>query len=275
MKRIGKVLLLAEQNMHSSMKEVARIAEKSELELVKKGAEAGIVIGGDGTFGFYGSRLNLPLLFVGRGKHSELGSKGVLAEVHLNELQKAFEALKNGEYKIENYGKLCIKMANLDKGETFTDVYLQRAIESNALRYELRIKTPRKMIREFAIGDGVIIAASAGATGYFSYSDKIVSGNVFDSRKFSKIGKDEIGICHILPTYIRREGKDEKDLQALRYTVPFGSVIRIMLRRKAQARLYGVGDNRKGVSVQQGESVEIKACRAYTKRIKLNLDDTK
>lgn len=269
MRGINKILLLAESELQSTERSISKEIENAGIRIVKRNAEAAIVVGGDGTFGFYGSRNNLPLLFVGMGSHSELGSKGVLAELHLDKIAEAAKALKEGRYLIEEYNRLGVKVGGVKKGETFTDIYVQRGVESNALRYELDIQAGEKRISEFAISDGIIVTTSIGASGYFSYPDKIVSGKMFDEKRFTVINRDEIGICHILPTYLRRESKTKRGLQPFRYTVPMYSKILIKLRREAHARLYGIGHSRKGINAPANMEIEISAERSHTKRIKL------
>lgn len=48
-----------------------------------------IVVGGDGTFGYYGRTLSIPMLFVGFNDPDVLGSKAKLAEILFHDLSKA------------------------------------------------------------------------------------------------------------------------------------------------------------------------------------------
>jgi len=120
-------------------------------------------------------------------------------------------------------------------------------------------------IEEAAIGDGVVISTSAGSTGYYSYPDRI-RGDYVDPGGFASIEKDEVGICHIAPTYTERTGAD---LHPLRYTVPWGSKISLSLFREADARIYGTTDDRAGVRISLGDVVVVRPGKKKTRIISL------
>jgi len=150
-------------------------------------------------------------------------------------------------------------------GEVFTDVYLQRGSESTCIRYNVKIKGEGTTIEEAAIGDGVVVSTSAGSTGYYSYPDRI-RGDYLEPGGFASIEKDEVGVCHIIPTYTERSGTD---LHPLRYTVPWGSRISLSLFRKADARIYGTTDSRVGIRVSLDDEVIVRPGRKTTKVISL------
>jgi len=271
MNKITRVKLLIDPDMPAAkQKKIEREIKSTGISIVSKGADAGIVVGGDGVFGFYGKKESLPLLFVGKNSSSVLGSKSLLAEVHIDDIYNAIHAMMKGSYAIERYERLDVIINGRRVGDVFTDVYMQRGVDSNALRYELMVYGNGKVIKEFVISDGVIISTSAGATGYFSYPNKIVFRDMFDPSGFEIIDRKEIGVCHILPTYIHREhiGKGE-NLHSLRYRVPIDSKITIRLKRRADARLYGVGDRTKGRKVGVNDVITILAGRSHTALIKL------
>ena len=132
-------------------------------------------------------------------------------------------------------------------------MYLQRGSESTCIRYNVGVSGPGVDIREAAIGDGVVVATRAGATGYYSYPDR-VRGEWMDPTAFASIGEDEVGVCHVSPTYTERKGSTA---HPLRYRVPWGSLVELSLFRKADARLYGATDGHGGVRVGMGDVVKV------------------
>ncbi|MEM3227699.1 MAG: hypothetical protein QXR58_01275 [Candidatus Micrarchaeaceae archaeon] len=261
-------LLLGSDKLKEERSGIERIIKSAGLKITPKSAQAGIVIGGDGAFGLYGGIEKLPLLFVGKKSPSKLGSKALMAEVYMDNISGALDALIKGTYAIDRQQKLGVSVNGVRKGEVFTDVYMQRGAESNALRYEVHAYGNGIEIREFAISDGVVISTHAGATGYFSYPNKIVFRDLFDSKNFGRIGRNEIGVCHILPTYIHRDGAGA-GMQPLRYRIPIGTTVDIMLKREADARLYGIGDKREGIQIGLGCIVSVRADGSYARLIKL------
>jgi hypothetical protein len=85
-----------------------------------------------------------------------------------------------------------------------------------------------------------------------------------DPSASASIGKDEVGICHVTPTFTERDGIGR---HPLRYTVPWGSRIEVSLFREADARLYGVADNRSGIKIALGDMISVVAGRKATRII--------
>ena len=110
-----------------------------------------------------------------------------------------------------------------------------------------------------------MVTTAAGSTGYYSYLDRIRTGE-FDSTGHTEIRTDEVGICHILPTYIERIGSAA---HPLRYTVPWGSRVELSITRPADARLYGLPGQRLGVRITSADSVAVHASPETTKVIVL------
>jgi hypothetical protein len=75
-----------------------------------------------------------------------------------------------------------------------------------------------------------------------------------DPSGFSVVGRDEVGVCHVTPTYTERAGSK---LHPLRYTVPWGSRIELSLFRRADARLYGTTDSRSGAKISLEDKVAV------------------
>ncbi|MDG6938178.1 MAG: NAD(+)/NADH kinase [Nitrososphaerota archaeon] len=241
--------------------ELRRIVMKAGIEVGEAKADFGIVVGGDGRFSRYGRTEKIPLLFVGVRSKGAIGSKARLAQTVLDELPEALARIRAGGYEIDEHRRLRVIKGTRVLGEVFTDVYLQRGAEGSCLRYKLKVSGKGAEFEEAAIADGIVVATRAGATGYYSYVDRI-GRNVVEPSAFARIGRDEVGICHITPTYTERLGVGT---HPLRYTVPWGSKIEISLSREADARLFGVTDSRAGIKVSMGEKVSIAAGKEVTK----------
>ena len=184
-----------------------------------------IVVGGDGTFGYYGKKLQIPLLFVGVNDNDVLGSKARLAELLFEDLPKALSDINNGNYRLEKRTmfSVCIKHKNNDNQngieratDILTDIYIERGIFSRCIRYALSVTIRKansgyhtlKKFAEYAIGNGVIISTSFGAHGYYSYLDRITAKKWNDNNKSNnsaQFSDNKLGICHIIPTFLVRK----------------------------------------------------------------------
>jgi hypothetical protein len=260
------VILLDTTRPKVSMEDAIKVLEKVGFVHDRKRPEFGIVIGGDGTFGYYGRVRRIPLLFVGVEGEKPIGSKAYFAEVGFEELEYALRCIKAGNYSIIEKKRLKILLNGKRLSDVFTDVYLERGLNSNCLRYRVEVKGGGFSFIDFAIGNGVVVTTSAGSTGYFSSLDRIKDG-LFNIDSYTQIKEDQVGIYHILPTYTIREGTNE---HPLRYTVPYGSEIRIKLTRKGDARLYGIIRNQKGIKIKEEDVIEVRASENKTKLIRLS-----
>jgi hypothetical protein len=243
--------------------ELRKLVERAGIGVTERGADFGIVVGGDGKFSRYGRTEDIPLLFVGVRSKGVTGSKAYLAQTTLNGLPDALERIRSGEFRVEDYHRLQVLKNGRSLGEVFTDVYLQRGAESTCIRYKVRITGSGVDIDEAAIGDGVVVTTRAGSTGYYSYPDRI-KRKWMDPAGFSAIGKNSVGICHVTPTYTERKGSDR---HPLRYTVPWGCRIELSLFRRADARLYGTTDRKSGVKMLLDDRATIVPGRKLTKVI--------
>jgi hypothetical protein len=230
-----------------------KIIGEAEMEVTNGKADFGLVVGGDGRFSRYGRTEDIPLLFVGVRSKGATGSKAHLAQTTFDELPGALERIGRRDYSMDEHRRLGVLVNGKRIGEVFTDVYLQRGSESTCLRYKVGVTGQGVDIEESAIGDGVVISTEAGASGYYSYPDRI-KGEWMDPTAFARVGRDRIGVCHISPTFTERRGSDK---HPLRYTVPWGSKIEISLVRKADARLYGVSNSRSGIRVANGDVLAV------------------
>ncbi len=258
-------VLLDRERPKVSVEEVRDVLRRAGLKFSTETPDIGLVIGGDGVFSYYGRMQNIPLLFVGVRSAQATGSKAFLAETYFDELENALIGIRDGRYAVVRHKRLEVRKNGRKLGEVFTDVYLQRGIESNGLRYRVEVSGGQSF-GESAIGDGVAICTRAGSTGYYSYPDKIKTGDWLESSRYTIIGDDEVGVCHIVPTFTSRDGSS---LQPLRYTVPWESRVTVRLVREADARLYGVTEDRRGVGVGAKDLVTVMPSAGTTRLIKL------
>jgi NAD kinase len=217
--------------------------------------DIGIVVGGDGTFGYYGRTLDLPLLFVGVKEPGMLGSRARLAEVTFDKLEDALQLIKAGKYSVAERRMLRVGLRG-KYTDVLTDIYLERGSFSGCMRYIVSIYRGGSLrLKEYAIGNGVIISTAFGSGGYYSYPNRLGSVNWNYKEEFSE---GMIGVCHIIPTYLVREREGIRRLRnKLSYTVPFHSLIRINLARDTDTRLYGTTDHSCGIRLRYEDTVTI------------------
>ncbi|MGQ9469654.1 MAG: hypothetical protein ACUVTD_07550 [Nitrososphaerales archaeon] len=248
------------------LEDAIKVIKNAGLIHDSKRPDFGIVIGGDGIFSYYGRVRKIPLLFVGVRKPKPIESKAYLAEAYFDELEDVLKRIKDGNYKIVEYNRLAVFLNDKRLNDVFNDVYLERGLNSNCLRYRLEVKGEGLSFTDFAIGNGVVITTSAGSTGYFSSLDRVRDGSWLNIDSYTRIKENQVGIYHILPTYTIREGTNE---HPLRYTVPYSSEIRIKLVREGDARLYGTTRSQRGIKIGKEDVIEVKASENKTKLIRL------
>jgi len=241
------------------------VIEGAGMTVGDRKADMGIVVGGDGLFSALGRSEEIPLLFIGVKSRGAIGSKAYMAAAYINELPSALQDVAAGRFVVEDHGRLEVLKNGKHLGEVFTDVYLERGDESNCIRYRLKVTSRDAVIEEAAIGDGVVVTTSAGSTGYYSYPDR-EDGREMRVDSHSSIGRDEIGICHITPTYTERSGTGE---HPFRYTVPWGSKVELWISRPADARLYGATSDRRGVKIAVRDRIEVAPSKSTTKVVVL------
>jgi NAD kinase len=251
-----------------SRAEITRILKAAGIRASEREADFGIVVGGDGLFSYYGriTKTALPLLFVAVRSRGTTSTKGYLSHVYFDELPSALASIAKKQYTVSEYRRLEVAINGVKKGEVFTDVYLEKGADSNCLRYHLEVNTGNLSFMDSAIANGVIICTSAGSTGYYSYLDKLRLGDWLEPERHSVIRQDEVGVCHIAPLLTTREGGGRAPL---RYTVPWGSTLRIRLTRDADARLFGITKSRTGVRIRVGDYVDVRPSASTTRVITL------
>ena len=247
--------------------EVVSLLKRSGLEYSAASPDFGVVVGGDGLFSHQGRQLSIPLLFVGTRSRRPTDSKARLAEVYLTGLEEALREIVAGRFKIMKYKRLQVSISSGDfNGDIFTDVSLEKGADSNCIRYTLEVSGRGIEFTDSAVSNGVVITTTAGSTGYYSYLDKLWHGDRLEPEKYTVIEEDEVGVCHIAPTYTSRDGSKQ---HPLRYTVPWGSAFKINLARDADAHLFGATKSRKGLRITTEDTVVVGPSRNSTNVIRL------
>jgi hypothetical protein len=248
--------------------EVVSILKKSGIEYSMTNPSFGVVVGGDGLFSQQGRQLSIPLLFVGTKSRRPTDSKARLAEVYLTGLEAALREVKGGKFTVVKHRRLEVSISDgTFRGEIFTDVSLEKGADSNCIRYTVDVRGKGADFTDSAVSNGIVITTAAGATGYYSYLDKLDRGDRLEPEKYTVIGEDQVGVCHIAPTYTSRDGTTR---HPLRYTVPWGSAFKITLMRDADAHLFGVTKSRKGLKITTDDVVEVGPSRNTTNVIRLD-----
>ena len=138
--------------------------------------DVAIVVGGDGTFGYFGRILAVPMLFVGVKENDVLGSKARLAETTYHRLDKALQDIVAGRYWVLEKRMLSCKHLTAKHSDVLTDVYLERGEFAGCIRYLIKVNNNgHSSFREYAIGNGLIVSTSYGSGGYFSYPNRLKS----------------------------------------------------------------------------------------------------
>jgi NAD+ kinase len=249
-----------------------------------------IVVGGDGTFSYYGRTLSIPMLFVGAKEQHILGSKARLAHIFFDDLAKSLVAIKEGRYFIDERRMFSLNYGMGGPKDILTDAYLERGIFSGCIRYAVSVyaidklnHSTKESFTDYAIGNGVIISTSFGSGGYYSYPDRIKSCNKINNNNNTIINKfkdNRIGICHILPTFlIRQQTEKERNsnkryhqqiMNGVQYTIPFQSTIKIHLLRDANVRVYGTTVGSNGEAVGVNDEIIVEPSNRTAKIIQLN-----
>ena len=80
------ILLTDPERPKAKEEDVLPMLQKAGIGLASRGADFGVVVGGDGIFSHYGRLISIPLLFVSVRSRESTASKGYLAEVNLDNL---------------------------------------------------------------------------------------------------------------------------------------------------------------------------------------------
>ncbi|MEM2139788.1 hypothetical protein [Nitrososphaera sp.] len=249
------------------VEQVLKKLQRAGVSYSPKEPDVAVVVGGDGTFGYYGRTLDVPLLFVGVHEHGVLGSRAKLAEVMFDKLEGALRDVEEGRFALAKRRMIRVGL-NEKSTDVLTDVYVERGVFSGCMRYTVFVNENEKSaFTEHAIGNGVIFSTAFGSQGYYSYPNRL-AGSL---QKGAQVREDQIGICHVLPTLLVREkGDKRRTSRNLRYAVPFQSRIQVSLFRDTDTRLYGTTAHSRGVAVKLGDTIAITGSDRVARIIKMN-----
>lgn len=259
---------------------IQEILHSLDLKISETDPDIALIIGGDGTFSYYGKKLSIPMLFIGVPTNEILGSKSRLAEIHLQNLPKTLRRIAKGNYSVTERRMLDVRYGTSTIKSVLTDVYLERGLFAGCIRYSISITSNmldnentnekrKSTFTDFVIGNGVIVSTSFGSSGYYSYLDRIKNPRQNPSKLFDD---DKLGICHILPTFATRrlsDGINYKEIVPIRYTVPVSSTIEITVIREANIRFYGTTINSKGVKISWNKPITVTSSTKTAKIIRL------
>ena len=256
-------------------KDITKILKDSGISTSSKDPDIAIIIGGDGTFGYFGRKLDIPMLFVGVKDPNPVGSKASLAELFFDKLNYGIRKIEEGNYYIENRTLMSVDYCGRYE-DVFTDVYLERGNFGGCLRYLVSLNTKKGNHNEFrftdyAIGNGVIVCTATGSSGYYSYPQRITS-KATPSYK-SQFSNNKLGICHITPYSLLRVNKGHTSSKykepEVQYTIPLQSEIKLNLLRPSDALLYGLSKDSRGVKICEDDTITIEPSSRTAKVIKI------
>jgi NAD kinase len=158
-------------------KDITKIFKGIGINPSSKDPDIAIIVGGDGTFGYFGRKLDIPMLFVGVKDPNPVGSKASLAELFFDKLHYGIRKIEEGNYYIENRTLISVDYCGRCE-DVFTDVYLERGNFGGCLRYLVSLNTKKGKHNEFrftdyVIGNGVIVSTATGSSGYYSYPQRL------------------------------------------------------------------------------------------------------
>lgn len=147
--------------------------------------ELAIAVGGDGSFlrMVKSNNFNSNIYYIGINS----GTLGFLQEVKVSEIDKFISELKDNKYKVEEIG---IQETNVNWAGGNSKFYSLNEIiirDKNLKVVKLKICVNNDMVERF-LGDGILIASSAGSTAHnLSYGGSIVF-NTFTSLQLTPMG---------------------------------------------------------------------------------------
>jgi hypothetical protein len=256
-------------------KDITKVLKDMGINTSSKNPDIAIIVGGDGTFGYFGRKLEIPMLFVGIRDPNPIGSKASLAELFFDELHHGNSKIEAGCYYVENRRLLSIDYCGRCE-DIFTDVYLERGNFGGCLRYIVSINTrnwkQNKIgFTDYAIGNGVIISTATGSSGYYSYPQRIGPGATPAHR--AQFTNNKLGICHITPYSLLRVKNGHRlskySKAEVQYTIPLQSEIKLNILRPSNALLYGLSQDSRGIRICKDDTISIKPAPRTAKVIKI------
>lgn len=221
--------------------------DASNKEILKK-TDVVLSLGGDGTFlraARYVYNFDIKILGI------NLGDKGFLTEISMDDIDEYLDLLLKGKYKIENRAMLDCSITRQNKKVFFETALNDIVVAKGAFEHLLKIKTyvDENYAATF-MADGLIISTPTGSTAYsISAGGPIIS-----------INADCFVISAICP----------HALSARPLVVSSEDVINIMEENSPKVDVM-VDGQIKFISLKN-DKIEIKKSKKYTKIIKIKKD---
>jgi hypothetical protein len=256
-------------------KDITKIFKGIGINPSSKVPDIAIIVGGDGTFGYFGRKLDIPMLFVGVKDPNPVGSKASLAELFFDKLHYGIRKIEEGNHYIENRTLISVDYCGRCE-DVFTDVYLERGNFGGCLRYLVSLNTKKGKHNEFrftdyVIGNGVIVSTATGSSGYYSYPQRITSKTIPSYK--AQFSNNKLGICHIAPYSLLRVSKGHTfpkyKKPEVQYTIPLQSEIKLNLLRPCIALLYGLSPDSRGIKISENDTITIEPSPRTAKIIKI------
>ncbi|MGB8100924.1 MAG: hypothetical protein WCE96_04515, partial [Nitrososphaeraceae archaeon] len=136
-------------------KDITKIFKGIGISPSSRDPDIAIIVGGDGTFGYFGRKLEIPMIFVGVKDPNPIGSRASLAEIFLDQLHHGITKIEEGKYNIEKRGLISVDCCGHSE-DVFTDVYLERGNFGGCLRYSVSVNTRKNKHNDFGFTDYAI-----------------------------------------------------------------------------------------------------------------------
>lgn len=214
---------------------------------VMKGADAAIVLGGDGTIlpcANPGAEFGVPLLGI------NLGTLGFLSAVEKNEIDYAIKKLLSGDYTIDE--RLMLDASVIRKGEVICTYTALNDIVVSCSSVRRIISTEVYLEDSFVArydGDGVIFATPTGSTGY----NLSAGGPIIDTE-----------LCTGVITPICPHSNFSTPI-----VIPSEKTVRVHLKDNFDKKSILTADGQQGFELDREDVLEIKESTKKTKLIKV------
>ncbi|MBR3933033.1 MAG: NAD(+)/NADH kinase [Clostridia bacterium] len=210
-------------------------------------AEVIIVLGGDGTLlgaAGYASVFGKPILGI------NLGNLGFMADVEINDLEKALTAFMQGDYKIEHRFMIdaVIEKPSGEKEEfsALNDVVVTRASYQRMVAFDVSVNGDHLASYQ---GDGLVVSTPTGSTAY----SMSAGGPVVDPT---------LNACVITPVC-------PHTMSSKPVIVPGDAKIEIRFKSTFDDMAMVTGDGQTGIRLSEGDIITIKGSKKTTGLIKL------
>jgi len=153
--------ILVECGEHGPLKKALKILKKYDLE-ISETPDVLFSIGGDGTYirNYKDKKFKTPILPI-----RTPGSLGYIADIDIEDLDRACEKLADKKFYIEKRTMLDVYKNERKMGTAINDVTITQT-PTGAMWYRVDFYAYPLFDRAIIIGDGVTVATPTGSTGY-------------------------------------------------------------------------------------------------------------